>query len=88
MLTEHSSGLTKFVTSLKVAALASVLGAVVLAAEHRFDMQLAPDQTGAGVAAASADSKADRGAQQAPADYFPAHFPTPSGPVSEQPPTF
>jgi len=88
MLTEHSSGLTKFVTSLKVAALASVLGAVVLAAEHRFVAEATPDQTGTRPAAAAPDSNADRGVQKAPDDYFPAHFPAPSGPASEQPPAF
>jgi len=88
MLTEHSSGFTKFVTSLKVAALASVLGAVVLAAEHRFAVEAPPDQAGALPAAAAVDSKADPATQQAAADYFPAQFPPPSGPVSEPPPSF
>ena len=88
MLTEHSSGLTKFVTSLKVAALASVLGAVVLAAEHRLASDVAPDQTPERPTATSLDSKADHDALAAAGDYFPAHFPAPSGPDSEQPPTF
>ena len=88
MLTEHSLGFTKFVTSLKVAALASVLGAVVLAAEHRFAVEVPPDQAGARAAAAAVDSKADPANQQAAADYFPAQFPPPSGPVSEPPPSF
>ena len=88
MLTEHSSGWTKFVTSLKVAALASVLGAVVLAAEQHLATEAAPDQTGARATVAAPDYKADRGAEQAAADYFPAHLPAPSGPVSEQPPAF
>lgn len=86
-MTEQSSRWTKFVTSLKVAALASVLGAVVLAAEHRLATEPAPDQTQTGLAAASPGPNADYRAQLAP-DYFPAQFPAPSGPVSDQPPTF
>ena len=81
MLSKPFSGMARVVTSLKVAALASVLGAVVLAAEHR--LEVAPDPTIARPTVASTDSKTERGTEQAPADYFPAHFPPPSGPVAE-----
>ena len=87
MQTEQSSGWTKFITSLKVAALASVLGAVVLAAEHRLGTEVPSDQ-GLRPAAVGIDSKADPAAPQTADDYFPAHFPPPSGPVSEQPSSF
>jgi hypothetical protein len=86
MLSKSFSGMAGVVTSLKVAALVSVLGAVVLAAEHR--LEVAPDPTIARQTVASPDSTAERGAEQALADYFPAHFPPPSGPVAEQPSTF
>lgn len=82
MLSKSFSGMARFVTSLKVAALVSVLAAVVLAAEHR--LEVAPDPTIARPTVASPDSRAE----QAPADYFPAHFSPPSGPVAEQPSTF
>ncbi|HEV2976730.1 MAG TPA: hypothetical protein VG425_04015 [Casimicrobiaceae bacterium] len=86
MLSKSFSSMTGVVTSLKVAALVSVLGAVVLAAEHR--LEVAHEPTIARPTVTSPESKAERGAEQAPADYFPAHFPPPSGPVAEQPSTF
>ena len=79
-------GMAGIATSLKVAALVSVLGAVVLAAEHR--LEVAPDPTIARPTVASPAANAERGTEQAAADYFPAHFPPPSGPVAEQPSTF
>lgn len=85
MRAELFFGMTKVVTSLKVAALVSVLGAVVLAAEHR--LEAAPDQMVVRASVAAADSKADRGGEQARADYFPANLAAPSGPTAEQPPT-
>jgi hypothetical protein len=86
MLSKSFSGMAGVVTSLKVAALVSALGAVVLAAEHR--LEVAPEPTIARQTVASPDSKAERGREQAPADYFPAHFPPPSGQVAERPSTF
>lgn len=87
MQTEQSSGLTKLITSLKVAALASVLGAVVLAAEHRLGTE-APSDQGMRPAAVAIDSKADPAAPLTADDYFPAQFPPPSGPQSGQPSSF
>ena len=86
MMNKSFSDMTRLVTSLKVAAFVSILGAVVLAAEHR--LEVAPDPTIARPTVSAPDSKAKRGSEQAPADYFPAHFPPPSGPVAEQPSTF
>jgi hypothetical protein len=87
MLTESSSGMTKVVTSLKVAALVSILGAVVLAAEHKLDTAVAPEQTAASAITAPQRS-ANSGALPAASDYFPAQFPAPSGPVADQPQAF
>jgi len=84
MRAELFFGMTKVVTSLKVAALVSVLGAVVLAAEHR--LEAAPDHPVGRATVVAPDSKADRGGEQAQADYFPANLPTTSGPVAEPPP--
>lgn len=85
MRAELFFGMTKLVTSLKVAALVSVLGAVVLAAEHRLDA--APEQAVGRANVAAVDSNADRGGEQAQADYFPANLGVASGPVVELPPT-
>lgn len=88
MLTRHlSSRLSKVVTSLKVAALVSILGAVVLAAEHRLDSRIYPEQIAAAATAVSGNAPAASGRQDSD-DYFPAHFPAPSGSVADQPPTF
>jgi hypothetical protein len=88
MLTESSSGMTKVVTSLKVAALVSILGAVVLAAEQQLATPIPPEQTLQSASLTPRDGKTDSAAQQTPSDYFPANLPAPSGPVAEQPPTF
>jgi hypothetical protein len=87
MLNESDSGLTRVVTSLKVAALVVVLGSVVLAAEQRKATDTAPGNTVAAVVA-PAQSAPGSVAQAAAAAYFPAQFAAPSGPVEEQPPTF
>lgn len=88
MLTESSSGMTRVVTSLKVAAVVSILGAVVLAAEQQLATAIPPEQTAPSASMTAGDGKAESAAQQVASDYFPAHFPAPSGPVAEQPPTF
>lgn len=87
MLTESRSGLSRVVTSLKVAALVAVLGSVVLAAEQRKAPEFVPGQAVAEAAAAS-QPKPVAGAQEAVADYLPAQFPETSGSAEEQPPTF
>ena len=87
MLNETPSGSTKIVTALKIAALVTVLGSVVFAAEHRLVSAVPHEQTIATVAAHQA-SAADGTAQQAAIDYFPARFPAPTGEPSEPLPTF
>jgi hypothetical protein len=79
MLNESPSALKRVVMSLKVAALVTVLGTVVLAAERQLSTEVSPEAA----PAASAASE-----QQAPTDYFPSQFPEPKGESAQQPPTF
>ena len=89
MLNETHSGSTKIVTALKIAALVTVLGSVVFAAEHRLVSAVPHEQTiAAATVAAHQASAADGAAQPAPIDYFPARFPAPTGEPSEPMPTF
>ncbi|HEV3239670.1 MAG TPA: hypothetical protein VG429_04650 [Casimicrobiaceae bacterium] len=88
MLNESPSSLNKVVTSLKVAALLTVLGAVVLAAGQRLGPDISPGVPAAASTVPAPQSPADGGAQPVATNYFPAQFPAPSGPVAEQPPTF
>ena len=87
MLTE-SPGLTRLVTSLRVAALVAILGSVVLAAEQRNSTETLPGPTVADQTASASQSKPAGGAQQAAAGYLPAHFRTASGDGADLPPTF
>ena len=81
MLKETPSGSTKIITALKVAALVTVLGSVVFAAEHRWANVVPQEQTI--VAQTPAPD-----AQQPAIDYFPARFPAPTGQPAEPMPTF
>jgi hypothetical protein len=85
MLNESRSALNRVVTSFKIVALATVLGTVVLAAERQ--LIVAADTAPAYVASTSTPATAAQ-AQQAPADYFPSHFPGPKGEPAEPMPTF
>jgi len=83
------------VTSLKVAALVTMLGTVVLAAERHLATQVSPEEVIAtDVAPARLASPAASPKSAAPQvqpgseDYFPSHFDESKGEVSEQPPTF
>jgi hypothetical protein len=97
MLNESPSTLKRIVMSLKVAALVTVLGTVVLAAERQLATDvspqeiiatdLAPAQMPAPKIAATAPASAAP-VQQTPDDYFPSHFPEPKGEAAQQPPTF
>ncbi len=87
MLNETPSGSTKIITALKIAAVVTVLGSVVFAAEHRLASAVPHEQTVAAVTAQKAPA-ADGTAQQAATDYFPARFPAPTGEPSEPAPTF
>jgi hypothetical protein len=84
MLTESPSGLNRALTSLKVAALVAILGSVVLAAEQHKGTEPVAEPTGAAQTAPASQQNPGSGAQDAAADYFPAH----SGPVAELPSTF
>ncbi|HZI84769.1 MAG TPA: hypothetical protein VFF44_12705 [Casimicrobiaceae bacterium] len=95
MLRKSPSPLRHLVTSLKVAALVTVLGTVVLAAERHRAAQVSPEEIVAtdtapnhvGSQAPSAGSAAAP-AGVAPEAYFPSQFPEPTGEVAAQPPTF
>jgi hypothetical protein len=100
MLNESPSALKRLVTSLKVAALVTVLGTVVLAAERQLSTtevspegvvatDLAPAQAAAPAASTStASATAAPSTPSTPDDYFPAQFPEPQGEPAPQPPTF
>jgi hypothetical protein len=99
MLNESPSALKRVVMSLKVAALVTVLGTVVLAAERQLATDVSPEEiiatdlAPAHVAppAPAASTSAPGSAvsvQQTPEDYFPAQFPEPKGEPASQSPTF
>jgi hypothetical protein len=101
MLNESPSALKRVVTSIKVVALATVLGTVVFAAERQLATEVSPEQivvTDTAVAAKPAPVDAQSGATpsttvalpqtQAPADYFPSQFAEPKGEPASQPSTF
>ena len=84
MLHESPSAMNRLVTSLKVAALVTVLGTVVLAAERQL---VAADKAPA-YAASTAKPTSAEPSERAPTDYFPSHFPAPKGEPAEPTPTF
>jgi hypothetical protein len=95
MNSESPSALHLIVTSLKVVALVTVLGTVVLAAERHMATRVSPEEIiNAEQAPARLMSAPPAAAPVSPADtaapdaYFPSQFPEPSGPAEEQPPTF
>jgi hypothetical protein len=89
MLNETPSATSRLITSLKVAAVVTVLGTVVLAAEQRWAGAVPHEQTIAAQAATARQTPApDGAAQQAAIDYFPARFPAPTGQPAEPMPTF
>jgi hypothetical protein len=87
MLNETPSATSRLITSLKVAAVVTVLGTVVLAAEQRLANAVPHEQTIAAATARQAPTP-DGAAQQAAIDYFPARFPAPTGQPAEPMPTF
>jgi hypothetical protein len=87
------------VTSLKVVAVVTVLGTVVLAAERHMSRQvspeeviatdLAPARTGPPMRMMTAPTGQPAAAQAAQdVDYLPSHFDESKGEVTEQPSTF
>jgi hypothetical protein len=94
MLKKSRPVLHHVVTSLKVAALVTVLGTVVLAAERHLARQVSPEEVsatdivpGLGPPASAPKAAAPR-VRQEPEDYFPSHFDETKGKIEEQPPTF
>jgi hypothetical protein len=90
---ESPSALNRVVTSLKVVALVTVLGTVVLAAERELATKISPEEMvaadiGPARAVSSAKPATAAPVQTAPADYFPSHFPAPTGEPAEPMPTF
>jgi hypothetical protein len=95
MLKKPRPVLHHVVTSLKVAALVTVLGTVVLAAERHMATRVAPEEVVAtDLAPARIGAPAKPAPQaaapaQSPADtYFPSQFDESRGESSEQPSTF
>jgi hypothetical protein len=93
MLHESPSTLGRVVTTLKIAALVTVLGTVVLAAERELATKISPEGIVAAEIAPAQLSTSTKPAtstpvEQAPTDYFPSHFPAPKGEPAEPMPTF
>jgi hypothetical protein len=94
MLNHSRSALRHVVTSLKVVALVTVLGTVVMAAERHLATRISPEEVIAtDMAPARMSSPVGTPASAAPAqqpsaDYLPSQFPEPKGEVAEQAPTF
>ena len=95
MLRKSPSAMRHVMTSLKVVALVTVLGTVVMAAERHMATRISPeeiivtDMAPARMASPAAPASAAAGpATEAPAPYFPSQFPEPKGEAAVQPPTF
>jgi hypothetical protein len=76
--------------SLRVGAIATVLGFVLLAVEQRLGHDVSPEEIVAAQAAPSfapTPPAAHPGTTQS-SDYFPSHFPAPTGEPEVQPPSF
>jgi len=90
---ESPSALDRIVTSLKVVALVTVLGTVVLAAERELATKISPEEMvaadiGPPHAVSTPKPATATPTESAPADYFPSHFPAPKGEPAEPMPTF
>ena len=90
MLKKSRPVLHHVVTSLKVAALVTVLGTVVLAAERHLARQVSPEEISATdiVPPTSAPKAAASQVKREPEAYFPSQFDETKGKIEEQPPTF
>jgi hypothetical protein len=93
MLRKSPSAMRHVMTSLKVAALVTVLGTVVLAAERHLATVVSPEETivtdmAPARMASPAAQRSAAPATEAPAPYFPSQFPEPTGEPAVQPPTF
>jgi len=90
MLRKAPSSMRRLAASLKVVALATLLGTVVFAAERHLAVKVSPDEA---VAAAAAPARfgmptSPTGREGDELYYFPSQFPEPTGGPAEQPPTF
>jgi hypothetical protein len=94
-MSRKSSWSERIALSLRVGAIVTVLGFVVLAAEQRLARDVPPQQI---ISAETAPSFAPAESTSAPVkpvaqqqndgDYFPSHFPAPQGEPAAQPDTF
>ncbi len=84
MLSKNQSPMHRVAASLKVVALATLLGTVVFAAERHLSVKVSPDEA---VPAAAAPASA-AGSEEKGFYYFPSQFPEPTNEPAEQPPTF
>jgi hypothetical protein len=93
-MSRKSSWSERIALSLRVGAIVTVLGFVVLAAEQRLAQDVSPQEiisaeTAPGFAPAeSRIASVKPVAQQQNDDYFPSHFPEPQGEPAAQPDTF
>jgi len=98
-MSQRSDWKERFALSLRVGAMVALLGFVVVAAEQRLARGISPVEvvaSEAGVPVATPDPAAQTAptAKPAPAatppsvDYFPSHFPAPTGEPEAQAPTF
>ena len=94
MLKHSRSALRHVVTSLKVVALVTVLGTVVMAAERHLATRISPeeiiatDMAPARMSSPTVPAASAAPVQQPSTDYFPSQFPAPKGEAAEQSPTF
>ncbi len=86
MLNGSSSGMKRVFTSLKVAALVTVLGAVVLAAEQQLTTAISPEPAAVSASMTRQESTTDVAGQAS--DQSPAQIPALSRPVADQPQAF
>jgi predicted lipid-binding transport protein (Tim44 family) len=97
-MSQKSSWNERIALSLRVGAIVTVLGFVVLAAEQRLAQVVSPQEIIAAetapnfapgnVAPAPAKAAEQRAAPKDSDDYFPSHFPEPKGEPETQPDTF
>src|SRR5215831_7742485 len=98
-MSQRSSWSERIALSLRVGAIVTVLGFVVLAAEQRLAQVVSPQEViaaetapnfapaNAGPAAAKA-AEEERAALKDNDDYFPSHYPAPKGEAEAQPDSF
>ncbi len=90
MMSKDQSQMHRVAASLKVLALATLLGTVVFATERHLAIKVSPDEAapaaaapvGVGVPASATDPEGKD------FYYFPSQFPEPTNEPAEQPPTF